>query len=392
MRLKSIFLFLFVVCGTVFNAQESIQFEDKSFAEILNKAKKEKKIIFMDAFAAWCGPCKMMEKNTFPKESVRSFYNANFINARFDMEKGEGREIAKKYQVYSYPTFLFLNGDGEIVHKSYGYQEEAEFLQVGKNVLENAKGGLTMRQRFENGESDPAFLFEMFVQNYQTDSALAKQVSERYFQRKKEPAFTQQELMMLIYFLRSSEDPNYRVFANAKKEILKFVSEEEYKQMDTNYKLNSLLNKYFDEKRNQFNDPQFLQEAYKLVSKEEADLFSDRFKVKFYSRTGNFAEFSKVASRLYKDGEGFDANELYLAAYQFSQNSKDSSQLKQALTWAEKVVMKGPNTEVLFLVAKLYHQNGKKEEAKMYAEQLRMILKQSNLDTTQVDNLLKELN
>ncbi len=392
MKLKSILLVLFLGFTSVLYSQESIQFEDKTFSEILAKAKKEKKIIFMDAFAAWCGPCKMMEKNVFPKESVRNFYNETFINARFDMEKGEGREIAKKYQVFSYPTFLFLNGDGEVVHKSLGYQEEAEFLQVGKNVIANAKGGLTMRQRFEKGESDPAFLFDLFVQNYQNDPAFAKQVSERYFQRKKEPAFTQQELMMLIYFLRTSEDLNYRVFVNAKKEILKFVSEQEYQQMDVNYKLNALLNKNFDDKANQFHEDKFLQEAYKVVAKEDADNFADRFKVKFYSRTGNFAEFSKVASKLYKDGEGFDANELYLAAYQYSQNSKDKDQLKQALTWAEKVVMKGPNTDALLLVAKLYYQNGKKEEAKMYADQLVTILKQNNLSTAEVDQLIKDIN
>ena len=392
MKLKSIFLILFLGFTHILYAQESIQFENKTFSEILAKAKKEKKIIFMDAFAVWCGPCKMMEKNTFPKESVRKFYNENFINARFDMEKGEGKEIAKKYQVFSYPTFLFLNGDGEVVHKSLGYQEEEEFLQVGKNVIANAKGGLTMRQRFEKGESDPAFLFDLFVQNYQNDPVLAKQVSERYFQRKKDAAFTQQELMMLIYFLRTSEDPNYRVFVNAKKEILKFVSEQEYQQMDVNYKLNALLNKNFDEKTNQFQEDKFLQEAYRVVTKEEADTFADRFKVKFYSRTGNFNEFSKVASKLYKYGEGFDANELYMAAQQFSQQSKNPEQLKQALTWAEKVVMQNPNTDALFLVAKLYQQNGKKAEAKMYAEQLLSVLKQNNLSTAHVDQLLKDIN
>ena len=81
-----------------------------------------------------------------------------------------------------------------------------------------------------------------------------------------------------------------------------------------------------------------------------------------------------------------------MAAQQFSQQSKNPEQLKQALAWAEKVVMQNPNTDALFLVAKLYQQNGKKAEAKMYAEQLLSVLKQNNLSTAHVDQLLKDIN
>lgn len=58
--------------------------------------------------ASWCGPCKMMDRNVFVKKSVGDYYNSTFVNARFDMEKGEGIEIAQKYMVRSYPTYLFL--------------------------------------------------------------------------------------------------------------------------------------------------------------------------------------------------------------------------------------------------------------------------------------------
>ncbi|MDO5615308.1 MAG: DUF255 domain-containing protein, partial [Cruoricaptor ignavus] len=93
--MKKGFFIIFCTLSTFVFSQNSISFEDKSsFQEILSKAKKENKLVFMDAFATWCGPCKMMEKNIFPKENVKSYYNTNFINARFDMEKGEGREIA----------------------------------------------------------------------------------------------------------------------------------------------------------------------------------------------------------------------------------------------------------------------------------------------------------
>ena len=47
-------------------------------------------MIFLDAYASWCGPCKMLQKNVFTKKAVGDFYNSKFINVKMDMEKGEG--------------------------------------------------------------------------------------------------------------------------------------------------------------------------------------------------------------------------------------------------------------------------------------------------------------
>lgn len=59
-------LFLFSVI-TAF-AQEAIQFQELPFKDLIAKAKKENKIVFIDAFTSWCGPCKMMERNIFTKK------------------------------------------------------------------------------------------------------------------------------------------------------------------------------------------------------------------------------------------------------------------------------------------------------------------------------------
>lgn len=96
---------------TVFAFGQGIQFENSDFKTIIAKAKKENKLIFLDAYTDWCTPCKMMVKNIFPLKSVGDYYNANFINAKIDMEKGEGIELAKKFGVKVYPSYLFINVD-----------------------------------------------------------------------------------------------------------------------------------------------------------------------------------------------------------------------------------------------------------------------------------------
>ena len=163
--LTALFLFIFLLPF----AQESINFENTTFKELLAKAKKEKKLVFMDAYASWCGPCKLMEKNIFSLPAVKDYYNANFINARFDMEKGEGRDIALKYQVSSFPSFLFLNGDGEVVMKNYGYMDGEDFIAIGKEANNPFLQNNNPKALFEKDESDPTFLLNMMRQNAQSN-------------------------------------------------------------------------------------------------------------------------------------------------------------------------------------------------------------------------------
>lgn len=110
------------------NDIEGIQFMDISFADALKKAKKEKKLIFVDAYAVWCGPCKWMEANTFRDKEVGEAFNKNFINLKIDMEKGEGPELARKYNVRAYPTLFLIDGEGNVVKRILGAKKKDQLL------------------------------------------------------------------------------------------------------------------------------------------------------------------------------------------------------------------------------------------------------------------------
>lgn len=117
-----------------------IKFFDGTWNEALAKAKEEKKVIFLDAYAAWCGPCKMMTANTFTDESVGTFFNANFINYKMDMEKHtDGPRLSTKYGLRAYPTLYFIGSDENIVHQALGYMKPAELIVVGEAAVEKSK-------------------------------------------------------------------------------------------------------------------------------------------------------------------------------------------------------------------------------------------------------------
>jgi thioredoxin 1 len=114
---------------------DGIKFKDISFNEALKEAKASNKLIFMDAYAEWCGPCKYMAANTFKDTDVAKYFNQNFINLKIDMEKGEGPALASRFQVRAYPTLFFINGDGVVVRKVLGAQKPADLLKEARMAL-----------------------------------------------------------------------------------------------------------------------------------------------------------------------------------------------------------------------------------------------------------------
>lgn len=391
--MKKIVTVLFLFSVIIAFAQEAIQFQELPFKDIIAKAKKENKIVFIDAFTSWCGPCKMMEKNIFTKKSVGDYYNANFINARFDMEKGEGRDIAAKYGVRSYPTYLFLNGDGEVVSQNYGYMEESMFVAMAQNINSpnNKKGSL--KERFEKGEKDPEFLINIMKLNSSSDFDFAKRASERYFENKaKTSEFTKDDVGLLLYFLKSTEDKNYKVFTERKADIITFLPEETYREFDNQIKLGKIVEQSIDHQNKRINDDYFMKAAEPLVGKHDAEVKLNQTKLSYYEQNANFPEYEKAALVYYKNSEAFEPNELLKAAWIFSEHVTDVTSLKKAAEWAEKSVMRTETAENTYILAKLYFLTGNTEQAQTYAEMSKNMASMAKKDSTLAEELLKQIN
>ncbi len=372
--------------------QEGIQFQDVSFKDLLAKAKKENKLLFIDAFTSWCGPCKMMEKNTFPKKSVGDYFNKNFINARFDMEKGEGRDIAIRYNVRSYPTYLFLNGDGDLVSINNGYMDEGLFLAMAQDINTPNNKKESLKDRFANGEKDPEFLINIIKLNMNSDYNFAKIASERYFENKKatEP-ITKDEIGYLVYFIKDTTDPNYKTYITRKSEIIKFLPEQTYNEFNNQIILSKIVTESIDDKSKSINEVYFMQKAEPLVGKENATTKLYQTKLSFYEQNGNFPAYEKTALEYYKNADAFEPTELLKAAWLFSEKTTNKDSLKKAAEWAEKSVMRGETAENTYILAKIYYLMGNKENAKNFAEMAQYLAKKSGNNDNLAQELLKKI-
>lgn len=123
------------------NSTESdgIHFFKGTWKEALAEAQKQHKPIFLDIYASWCGPCKMLKANTFSNHKVAEYYNSNFINISVDGEKGDGEELAAKLQISGYPSLVYFNKTGNPILYSTGYVGPKDFIDIGKEALSRNK-------------------------------------------------------------------------------------------------------------------------------------------------------------------------------------------------------------------------------------------------------------
>ncbi len=146
-------------------------FENGSFNETLAKIAKSKKgpkLIFMDCYTTWCGPCKYMSSTIFPMETVGAFMNANFVNVKFDMEKGEGLDLAKRFAIKAYPTFLILDAQGNEINRILGSSDAEAFISRVKKAMNPANSPKAKKAEYDADK------------NEQTATAYMQSLSDSY--------------------------------------------------------------------------------------------------------------------------------------------------------------------------------------------------------------------
>lgn len=136
-----LFVFTMISCSSSQEMVEVkgplIQYESSPLlTQVLEKAERENKVVFVDIYTDWCLPCKVMDKEVFEDEATAEFMNENFINYKVNGEKGEGPDINLIYSINGFPTLLFLDTKGRVLERNDGSMGIVAFNILAERALE----------------------------------------------------------------------------------------------------------------------------------------------------------------------------------------------------------------------------------------------------------------
>ncbi|HQV78616.1 MAG TPA: thioredoxin domain-containing protein [Chitinophagales bacterium] len=377
----------FLIFTATISAQESgMHFEqDATWQQILEKAKAENKFIFLDAYASWCGPCKWMAKEVFPKAEVGNALNPNYINAKIDMEKGEGIDLAKKYNVRNYPTYLFFNANGELIHRSLGSMPAKDFINLCNNTLKPEHQFITLKNKYLDGDRDTTFLRNYIsIANYAQDSSAQTALKEFLSITKFELSTANIEL--IFNTTNSIHDTGYSIM-HANKE--KFISLLGKKIIETTEE-----DLVWVEAKNASKKGTDKLAFKKIIQKylpNKTNLLCAEYDLSLLKRAQNWKAYLPKAIAFANTYCKNDADRLNYIAGNIWENYTNKTTLEKALQYALRSVLLNSNYDNNDTVARLYAKLNNKKMGLNYAETALALAKQADAETHSIEELIETL-
>lgn len=365
-------------------SSDGIQFKSEAWAEILEEAAKQQKMIFVDAYTTWCGPCKKMSREIFPDKMVGEFYNASFINVKLDMEKGEGPGLAQKYNVFVYPSLLFLDSDGSLVHRSAGYHDIDQFLDLGEKALDPSRRLSAMEDRYNNGDRSANFLHAYTLARFEIQDGTHGEIAEQYLKTQENWA-EEDNMRFILSFVTSTDSKMFDYILDNRASFDNIFS-----QTTVNARVDELIhNSLYQGGENSLEQADAL---FKKAYPNNSGQMSMKYRMTHYRQLGDREGYAKAAVA-YMD-EYIDkshADDINETAWTFYRVVEDKKLLKKAVKWSKKSIKMDDSFYNNDTLAALYKKLGKKKCAKKTAIKAIELAKNNNEDASETEKLLEEI-
>ncbi len=199
--MKKLYSIILLALAPMVLLAQGINFEHGTFKQALEKAKAENKLLFIDGYAVWCGPCKQMAKTVFMEEEVGAYFDENLVALKVDVERGEGPEIKRKYGISGLPGYVFIDGDGAVVYRFMAAMPKDKFMNEVKLAVayskdENSVGRLA--ERYVSEKDDERFVRMYLDKLHESNSTNYTDVFEHYLSIQKSIDESSKEMVQLL--------------------------------------------------------------------------------------------------------------------------------------------------------------------------------------------------
>lgn len=388
---KQAFIILLMLLSSTLKAQKpSINFIENDYKATLEKSKASNKTIFVMVYATWCTHCSKMKSTVLKDATVISFLNSNFINLMMDSETAIGKDFMKKYNIKSFPVFLFLDEKETHLYSTSGEFTSEEFLAEAQKAL-NPNTQLPYLEKKVNDDirNPENCLIYLNALRKSIDSDKSDDITAKYLAaQSKDQLITPINWKIVAFGVNNLDSKGFETIISNQNDFAKVASP---KRVEA--KIVSVVKKTLTQNMNHLDSISYSKNRIlaKKLHLTKVDSLVFKYDLQMYEGIKSWKNYQQTTLESAQKLAWNDYSTINSISKICIEHISDREALKKAITWAKRSVELNTAAENTLLLARLYHKINDKKNAIENAQKAKAIITAMNWDSKDVDQFLKEL-
>jgi len=334
--LRRTFLLPLVLLSISINGQvEFIEVETADEMKAVQKrASDQMLMLFVDVYADWCGPCKMMDSEGFSDPAVSEYMSDHYLGVKVDGESDFGRIYAAEQGLQGYPSMFVFSDEGEQISKIVGFTPPQELMTTLRSIKDGFSRIKTYRALYRSGRLEAEDFADFIkVTRDMGNEEEAEKLSDEYVEKVMGQNLEDKDIRVVAFHM-DLDDAWWEDFSSDEVRLRLMLGDEYMLAMEKIY--NNTLVKAVEEDRVDLIS-KMANEMAPLVEQETIswDLRSLPF-IQFYYYTGRNSDLISYVDKRFANDRKNDHRWLFGAASQITdmdQQYRTEELLRKELEW-----------------------------------------------------------
>lgn len=382
-------IILLLLTATLKAQKATINFIENDYKLALEQSKASKKTIFVMVYATWCTHCNKMKNTVLKEPAVITFFNSNFINVMIDSETACGKDFMKKFNIKSFPAFLFLDENETHLYSTGGEFTTEDFINEAQKALNPNMQLPYLEKKFNEDVRNPEnCIIYLNALRKSIDSDKSDDVTAKYLATQKDQLITAVNWKIIAFGVNELNSKGFETIINHQNDFAKVASP---KRVET--KIVSIVNKTLRQNVNYLDSVSYSKNRIlaKNSNLAKADSLVFRYDLQIYEASKNWKKYQQTTLESVEKWAWNDYSAINEICKVYVEHVNKKEDLTTAISWAKRSIEIKNSAESTLLLARLYNKINDKKAAIENAKKAKNIITAMGWNTKEIDQFYTDL-